>query len=74
MASAAAITAPRMPVDAPSCWLSRMATPLMRFYPANAFRPSSPPLIVEALLRLTDDPAFLFELRLIDLPTSEAFL
>jgi hypothetical protein len=63
--------APRMPV---SCWLSRMATPLMRFYHANAFRPSSPPLIVEALLRLTDDPPFFFELRLIDLPACKAFL
>jgi hypothetical protein len=28
----------------------------------------------QRLLRLTDNPAFLFELRLIDLPTSEAFL
>jgi hypothetical protein len=35
---------------------------------------SNRPLIVKAALRLGDDPAFLFELRLVDLAAREALL
>jgi hypothetical protein len=38
------------------------------------YRPSNRLLIVKAALRLGDDPAFLFELRLVDLAAREALL
>jgi hypothetical protein len=41
---------------------------------SSQYRPSNRPLIVKAALRLGDDPAFLFELRLVDLAAREALL
>jgi hypothetical protein len=41
---------------------------------SSQYRPSNRPLIVKAALCLGDDPAFLFELRLIDLAAREALL